>query len=122
MKKIIKLFVALFAVSCFTGCGHNLYPASNHNVSKTEVVLQGKNFRVLGEASGTASATYIVGIGGLSQKAIRENAVAEMYKSARLTGAQTIVNINVHQHVGGVMPFYYKVQYIATGQIIEFTE
>lgn len=122
MKKIIKLFVALFAVSCFTGCGYNLYPASNHNVSKTEVVLHGKNFRVLGEASGTASATYIIGIGGLSQKAIRENAVAEMYKSARLTGAQTIVNINVHQHVGGVMPFYYKVQYIATGQIIEFTE
>ena len=122
MKKLVKLFVAVFAVTCFTGCGFNVYPASNQNVSKTEVVLQNKNFRVLGEASGTASATYIIGIGGLSQKAIRDNAVADMYKKARLAGAQTIVNINVHQHVGGVPPFYCKVQYVATGQIIEFTE
>lgn len=122
MKNFVKLFVAVIAISCLAGCGFNLYPCANQNVSKTEVILQNKNFRVLGEASGTASATYILGIGGLSQKAIRENAVADMYKKARLAGSQTIVNINVHQHVGGVAPFYYQVQYTATGQIIEFTE
>ena len=122
MKCFFKVVAVLVASAFVTGCGFNLYPAANLNLAQTEVVLQSNNFRVVGEASGEASATYILGIGGLSTKAIYANAVAEMYNNARLAGSQTIVNINVHQHSGGVPPLFMKMRYVATGQIVEFTK
>lgn len=115
-------FVAFLSATCLSSCGVNTHLVSNQNLSQTQVILHNENFRVLGEASGSATATYILGIGGLSRKAARSNAVSEMYKTARLTGSQTIVNINVHQHVGGVYPLYFKVAYTATGQIVEFVK
>lgn len=121
MNRVLKLIVLTLSISCLTGCGFNMFPVSNQNISRSDVLLQNNNFRVLGEAYGSASATYVIGIGGLSQKA-KDNAVSSMYRNARLSGAQTIVNINVHQHIGGVFPFYFQVQYIATGQIVEFIE
>ena len=81
-----------------------------------------KNFKVVGQVQGEASATYICGIGGLSKKALNANAVSEMYKNANLTGSQTIINVYVKETVGGVIPFYAKNTYIASGTIIEFTE
>ena len=122
MKKVIKIFIAIFSIVILNGCGVNSYITSNRNLSQTQVILHTEKFRILGEASGSAKATYIFGIGGLSKKAACRNAVSEMYRQARLVGSQTITNINVHQHVGGVFPFYFKVEYIATGQIVEFLE
>ena len=114
-------FVTFLSATCLSSCGVNTHLVSNQNLSQTQVLLQNEKFRVLGEASGTARATYIIGIGGLSQKAIMNNAVADMYRQANLSGPQTIVNINVHSHVGGVFPFYYIVTYVASGQIVEFS-
>lgn len=103
-----------------SGCSAHLYTASNCNLSKTEVLLSQKNFRVIGEAEGIATATKVFGIGGLSQKAVRSNAVSEMFKSANLSGSQTIININVKQALAGIPPFYWKTTYSATGTIVEF--
>ena len=122
MKNLFKIFIVIISIVSLYGCGINSHITSNRNVSQTQVILHTKKFRVLGEASGSATATYILGIGGLSKKAAYSNAVSEMYRQARLVGSQTITNINVHQHVGGVFPFYFKVEYTATGQIVEFLE
>ena len=121
MKDLIKIFVVLLAIANFSSCGVNNHLTLNQNLSQTQVLLQNEKFRVVGEAFGTARATYIIGIGGLSQKAIMNNAVADMFRQAELTGPQTIVNINVHSHIGGVFPFYYRVTYVASGQIVEFS-
>ena len=121
MKRLFTLVLVLGALT-LTSCATHFYNTSNMNQSKTEVVLAEKNFKVVGQAEGTATATYICGIGGLSHKAIRSNAVAEMFKSANLKGSQTIININVKSSVGGVPPFFVRQTYTATGTIIEFTE
>ena len=55
---------------CLSGCGFNLHPTQNHNLSQTQVLLQNDEFKVVGKAVGEASTTYVFGIGGLSQKAI----------------------------------------------------
>ena len=57
-----------------------------------------------------------------AKKAVKANAVGEMFKSAKLSGTQTIVNINVKRAVCGLPPFYWKVTNVATGTIIEFIE
>jgi len=121
MKKLF--FVVAFACAMLlAGCSAHLYQSSNGNVAKTEVVLSGKNFRIVGMVEGVATATRILGIGGLSDKAVRSNAVAEMFKNAKLYGSQTIININVKQAELGLPPFYWKTTYSATGTIVEFIE
>ena len=121
MKKIFLL--AVVACACLlTSCSTHFYSSSNASVSKTEVVLSQNNFKVVGQAEGVATITQVLGIGGCSQKEVRANAVAEMFKNANLTGAQTITNINVKQAISGVPPFYYRTTYSATGTIVEFTK
>ena len=105
---------------CLSGCGFNLHPTQNHNLSQTQVLLQNDEFKVVGKAVGEASTTYVFGIGGLSQKAIYNNAIANMFNGANLSGSQTIIHVNIHQHIGGVPPFYIKARYIATGTIVDF--
>ena len=121
MKKIFLLAVVACA-ALLTSCSTHFYSSSNASVSKTEVVLSQNNFKVVGQAEGVATVTQVLGIGGCSQKAIRSNAVAEMFKNANLTGSQTIININVKQAIAGVPPFYYHTTYSATGTIVEFTK
>lgn len=105
------------------GCGKSTYPVKSYNLSQTQVVLSQKNFRVIGEASGSSSAGYVLGvIGGLSRQAARENAISDMFENAKLSGAQTIVNINVKLHDTRYFVFYTKKIYTATGVIIEYTE
>ena len=121
MKKL--LLIAVIACAMFlTGCSAHWYQSSNASVAKTEVVLSQKNFKVIGQAEGVATITQIIGIGGCSQKEVRSNAVAEMFKNANLTGAQTVININVKQAMTGVPPFFVRTTYSATGTIIEFIE
>ena len=122
--KMKRLFfvVAVVCATLLAGCSAHLYQSSNGNVAKTEVVLSGKNFRVVGMVEGVATATRILGIGGLSDKAVRSNAVAEMFKNAKLYGSQTIININVKQTELGLPPFYWRTTYSATGTIVEFIE
>ena len=121
MKKLLLVAVVALAF-VLSSCSAHLYNSSNASVAKTEVVLSQKNFKVIGQAEGVATITQVLGIGGCSQKQIRSNAVGEMFKNANLTGAQTIININVKQAVSGVPPFYFRTTYSATGTIIEFTE
>ena len=104
------------------GCSAHLYPTFNSNLTKTDIVLTQKNFTVVGQAEGTASTTLILGIGGLSKKALNGNAVAAMYENAKLTGSQTIINVNVKSSFAGCAPFFVHTTYTATGTIIEFTE
>ena len=121
MKKFLLLAVVAFAF-VLSGCSAHLYSSSNASVAKTEVVLSQKNFKVVGQAEGVATVSQVLGIGGCSQKQVRANAVGEMFKSANLTGAQTIININVKQAVSGFPPFFTRTTVSATGTIIEFTE
>lgn len=121
MKKLLVLVLALGSLM-LTGCAAHLLSVSNNNLNQTEIVLTQKNFKVVGQVEGEATATYILGIGGLSKKAIRANAIAKMYKAANLKGSQTIINTTVKQTVGGLVPLWVEATYTATGTIIEFTE
>ena len=121
MKKFFIVALALGSLM-LSSCAAHLHQVTNNNLTQTETVLTQKNFKVVGQAEGVATATYICGIGGLSKKAIRANAIAELYKAANLKGSQTIINITVKETLGGVVPFWVKDYYTATGTIIEFTE
>lgn len=118
MKKLFMVCAVAFTALSFTSCG--VTSTASHNLTETKVVLSEKNFKVVGQAYGEATATYIVGFGGLSKKALRNNAINEMSKNAKLTGSQTLTNITTHKSVKMITPLYVQVTCSATANIIEF--
>ena len=123
MKKLFTICVFVAVALSFTGCvGLASTAASNHNLTQTQVVLSESNFKVVGQAYGEATATYICGIGGYSKKALYDNAINEMAKNANLTGSQTLTNTTVHYSVKMITPFFVKSTCSATANIVEFTK
>ena len=118
MKKIFGILAIVAATLSLTGCGVSMMTSENYN--QTKVVLSENNFKVVGQAYGEATATYICGIGGFSRKALLNNAINEMSKNARLKGAQTLTNITTNTSVKMVTPFYVQVTCTATANVVEF--
>ena len=120
MKKLFLICAVSFIVLCLVSCGvASSIPLS---ITETKVMLAENNFKVIGQAYGEASATYICGIGGLSKKALKNNAINEMSKNANLTGAQTLTNITTNMSIKMITPLYMNITYTATANIIEFTK
>ena len=113
--------MAVAAVLLLASCGINANLTTNRNLNQTNVVLGQKNFHVVKPVEAEVSATYVFGIGGLSKKALHNNALAELTKEANLTGAQALVNVAVHVTVADYVVFS-KVTYQAKGTVVEFDE
>lgn len=120
MKKIFKFVAISFAALSLGSCGI-VSPVSN-NLTDTRVLLNQSNFKVIGQAEGESSATYIFGIGGMSTKALKNNAINEMSKNANLKGSQTLTNITTQTSIKTILGVYTKVTYTATANVVEFTK
>lgn len=118
-KHFAKIAMAVAAILLFTGCGLNMNVVNNHNLNQTNVVLSQKNYHVVKTVEAEVSATYVFGIGGLSKRALHDNAVAELTKKANLTGSQALVNVTVHDS-GKLILCYSKVTCHAKATVIEF--
>ena len=105
-----------------SSCGISREATSNSNLLQTQVVLEKKNYKVIGTVTGTSKQNYLFGIGGMSKKSMTESAVSDMMKKADLMGgSRAIINVNV-QYKSKLILVYNQVTAIATGTIIEFTE
>ncbi|MCD8295451.1 MAG: hypothetical protein LUE27_09465 [Clostridia bacterium] len=105
-----------------SSCAIHDEATSNANQLQTQVVLNHNNYRVVGQAEGKCSQTYIFCIGGLNKKSLRSSAMSEMMKNANLTGSQALINVTVqYKNIFGLF-VYGKCTAIARGTIIEFTE
>ncbi len=122
MKKIIVLS-ALVLTLILSGCGINTAFVENVSNTITNVELSKKNFKVLEKVNGESSNTYILGIGGLSNKSLIEKAKNQMMDNANLKGGSKIViNITYDTHISMVYPFFFKKTITAAGYVVEFTE
>lgn len=121
MKKHFRFAAIALSLSLLlSSCGTAYYGTFNHNLHQTDVVLSQNNYRIVKEVEGEASATYIFGIGGLSKKALRGNASADMRANANLTGAQAIINESVTESVKMIGPIFMKRTIVSKGTVIEF--
>jgi uncharacterized secreted protein with C-terminal beta-propeller domain len=120
MKKLLsRIAMAAAAVLLLASCGVSQNLTSNANLNQTNVVLSQKNFHVVKTVEAETSATYVFGIGGMSKKALYNNAVAELTKKADLTGSQALVNVTVKSSAKLAVVFG-KVTYRAEATVIEF--
>lgn len=121
MKKFSFLAIVATCVLLLSGCSAQFYQVSNQNLLETQVVLSQNNFKVIGRVEGSNTTVRVFGIGGLSKKAMQDNAISIMFQNANLRASQAIVNISFISAIAGVPPFYTETTYTATGTIIEFT-
>lgn len=122
MKKLLfRVAMAVAAVLLLAGCGVSQNLTTNANLNQTNVVLSQKNFHVVKTVQAEVTATYVFGIGGMSKKALYNNAVADLTKKANLTGSQALVNVTVKNSAKSVL-FYTQMTYRAEGTVIEFDE
>lgn len=122
MKRIYLFAITIAGALFLSACSSQFHPVINQNLLQTQVVLSQKNYTVIGSVEGSNEVERIFGIGGISKKAMQDNAIADMFKNAKLTSSQAIVNISFKSAVSGVPPFYTTTVCTATGTIIEFTE
>ena len=122
MKKYLsKVVMPVAAILLLASCGISQNLTYNSNVNQTNVVLSQKNFLVVKTVKAETSATYVLGIGGMSKKALQNNAVAELTQKANLTGSQALINVTV-KSTGKFVLIYGKTTYYAEGTVIEFDE
>lgn len=120
MKKVLsRVVMAVAAVLLLASCGISENLTRNVNMNQTNVVLSQNNFHVVKTVEAEVSATYFLGIGGLSKKALRDNAIAELTKKANLTGSQALVNVTVKNNIK-LLFIVGKFTFHAEGTVIEF--
>jgi hypothetical protein len=119
LKNILQASIIFFLIS---GCGiHSAY-VSNVNNNSAVVNLSMKNFEVIERVSGSSTATYFLGIGGITNKALIENAKSQMLKHAFMAGkARAIINVTQENHVTFIFPFFVQKTVTVSAHIIEFT-
>ncbi len=122
--KTFKILSIVFLTSILmTSCGIHSAMVGNINNNTTNVELSKKNFKVIDRVSGKSTATYVFGIGGLSNKALIEKAKTEMLENANLIGgAKAIINLTTESHISIVYPFFFQRTVTVSGHIVEFTE
>ncbi|MFZ6052502.1 DUF6567 family protein [Halocola ammonii] len=124
MKKSLHLLSILFViVALASGCGFHSAVVSQQNNNITRVDLGQNNFKVVAKVKGESSATYLFGLGGLSQRALIENARSKMLEEADLVDKpRAIINTTVESHRSLFVPLFYKRTVTVSGFVIEFTD
>jgi len=117
-----KLFFSLFVSVClFSSCATHSSHTGNLNSHLTNVELSSNNFKVTNQVSGSAKATYVFGIGGLSKKSLVQVARQEMYSKADLIGgSKALVNETLDTKISFFFLFW-KMQVNTSAHIVEFT-
>lgn len=105
-----------------SSCGiHSAY-VSNVNSNSSVVNLSMKNFEVVERVSGSSTATYFLGIGGITNKALVDKAKSNMLEHAFMAGkARAIINVTHESHATFILPFFVQKTVTVSAHIIEFT-
>lgn len=121
-KQGIKI-LALVAIIFLTGCGVNSGIVNQYsvNAANSNVILQKKNFKVIGTVSGESADSYVFFIGGYKQNLVAK-AKQNMIENAKLDGtSKAIINVTTEEH--NVFKFVYIKRIITVhGTVIEFLE
>lgn len=123
MNKSIKYLLVAVAAMSMASCSTGRYVnnSQNVNLSQTQVVLSNANFQVVKQVKVTYVYTRLRTI-KFDAEQLKESAYAALVKEAKLTGAQTIINVTMEQ-VQRVRGFYFKKYQQAitvSGTVIEF--
>jgi hypothetical protein len=115
--KIIKTALVFTLISFLSSC------ATHTGYMTNSASLSSDNFNYVNrEVSGTAMATYVFFIGGLSKIALVDAAKNDLLVAHPLENNQTLVNLTVNWKYTFVIPFLWTNRCTVTGDIVEFKQ
>jgi hypothetical protein len=116
-KKHIILVLIMVAIASIYGCGlHSGYMASSAALGSANFSYSKMN------AKGTASAKYILGIGGLDKNNLVNAAKQNLLATNPLEANQALVNITVNFKTEIYFLIYIKVKCIVTADFVTFNK
>ncbi|MBW7845705.1 MAG: hypothetical protein H3C45_08715 [Bacteroidia bacterium] len=114
-KNILKSVLTIFVITLLSSC------AMHQGYMVNSASLGSNNFKYVYEGvTGTAMATYIFGLGGLSKKAIVDDAKNDLLSAYPLKDNQALVNLTVSWKNTFVLPFVITNRCTVTADIVEF--
>ena len=90
MKKILNVFFVCMLV-VLTSCNFNTTSYTNVDAVNTVVDLSNTDYEIIGTVEGNSKQVYVLGIGGLSERSLIDNAKADMYRNAKLKDGEAII-------------------------------
>jgi hypothetical protein len=116
MKRFIQSVLVLGFIAVFTGCSAT--GGYIGNGTQTQVQLNKANFDVIKSVNGSATASYLFGIGFASED-LFARAKTDMLKKANLHGSQALVNVTVDTVYSWFVIIRTKTVYMSA-DIVEF--
>ena len=115
-KSILKTTLIVFTAILLTSCsaGHTGYMSSSASLSSANFSYVKQNIK------GEATATYILGIGGLAKETLVDDAKQNMLAQNQLKNNQTLANLTVNFKISRYLGFYATAKCIVTADIVEF--
>ncbi len=107
--------MTLVVISLFTSCAmHNGYMVNSASLSSS-------NFKYVNkEVTGTAIASYVIGIGGISKATLVGLAKQNLIEYYPLKENQALANITINWKTTYVLPFAITNRCTITADIVEF--
>ena len=117
MKKIkFELLMLLPIVVLMTGC-----MAFHSGMLQSSAALSSANFHyVRMDIEGTANATYVLGIGGLSRATLVNEAKQDMLSTSPLKSNQALANTTVNFKTSNILGFISIVKCTVSADVVEF--
>lgn len=116
MKRLIIFVYCLIIAVFFTACAIN-----NSMLIAPSASINKSNFKIVKNVIGTSKSSYILGIGGLNQNGLINEAKLQLYENAKLKNNQLIGNVTLDEKITYIFtPIYYSKTVIMTADIIEF--
>ena len=123
MKKYSLFALLILITLSFTSCSVFSPNITNFNENSTQVVLSKKNFNIVSNASASATASYLFGLGGIGKNGLVAHARGKLYDAVELKGSQVVINEHVEFKNSNIIPFiWYSTTVTISGVVIEFTE
>jgi len=114
-NRIFKSVITLFVISLLSSCAmHQGYMVNSASLGSNNFTYVKK------DVTGTAMATYVFGLGGLSKKAIVDDAKKDLLSANPLKDNQALVNLTVSWKNTFVLPFAITNRCTVTADIVEF--
>jgi hypothetical protein len=115
-KNILKitLFTAIAALLTSCSAGHSGYMANSTSLSSANFSYIKQNIK------GDATATYILGIGGIAKETLVNDAKQNMLAENPLKNNQALANLTVNFKISQYLGLYATAKCTVTADVVEF--
>lgn len=122
MKNYKKITLLGASLALMSSCATHNALTANLKSQNTQVILTQDNFKIGDRIEGSANATYVLGIGGLSKKSLLETARTTMYQNANLQGSSKALINETFSTKTAFFFFFWKHQVNVSADVVEFTK